>query len=103
MRQSKQIRRKSDKKSELLPDNIPGKTKALMINNTVAPTNPDYNEHRILTLVKEFLNEILRYHIAIMMRTTQIINYQERFRELKEKEQTLHGTVITDNSQGRSL
>ena len=46
MRQSKQIRRKSDKKSELLQDNIPGKTKALMINNTVAP-NPDYTEHHV--------------------------------------------------------
>ena len=68
MRQSKQIRRKSDKKSELLQDNIPGKTKALMINNTVAPTNPDYNEHRILTLAKEFLNEILCYHIEIIKR-----------------------------------
>ena len=44
MRQSKQIRRKSDEKSELLQDNIPGKTKALMINNTVAQTNPDYIE-----------------------------------------------------------
>ena len=86
MRQSKQIRRKSDKKSELLLDNIPGKTKALMINNTVAPTNPDYNEHRILTLAKEFLNEILCYPVTIMMRTIQKLNYQERFRELKEKD-----------------
>ena len=85
MRQSKQIRRKSDKKSELLLDNIPGKTQALMINNTVAPTNPDYNEHRILTLVKEFPNEILCYHITIMMRTKQKLNYKERFRELKGK------------------
>ena len=85
MRQSKQIRRKSDKKSELLLDNIPGKTKALMINNTVAPTNPDYNEHRILTLAKEFLNEVLCYHIAIINRT-QTMNFQERFRELKEKD-----------------
>ena len=88
MRQSKQIRRKSDKKSELLLDNnnnIPGKTKALMINNTVAPTNPDYNEHRILTPAKEFLNEILCYHIAIINRT-QTMNFQERFRELKEKD-----------------
>ena len=60
MRQSKQIRRKSDKKSELLQDNIPGKTKALMINNTVAP-NPDYTEHHV-----EAGKRI--YHIAILKR-----------------------------------
>lgn len=62
MRRSKQIRGKSDKKSELLPDNIRGKTKALMINNTVAQTNPDYIEAGI----QEFLNEIIPYHIAII-------------------------------------